>query len=419
MTNPKKAAARKRNPNGLGSLHQDENGRWHGFVSLGEDENGKRVRRHVSRSTRQETIDRMNELRAEAAGKHEAERAVAAGTVANWLDEWLNEHVASYAKPSTWTNYEGAIRRSIVPVIGSVQLARLTERQVEKVIELVATASGKQMVLKTLKTALAEAWRRRLINENVSLRVKIRRAPSVFSDEEDWDAEPEVQTRKRGAIPPDDLRAVLVEIRRDRLQARWMLGLLGCRRAEVLGLVWEDLDARGVLQLKRNRVRRTYRHGCLNPLLCGKTPGACPNRQPVGQVVKLKTSSSARDLPLGPGALKVLEKHRKTQREEREAFDLPAPKRDWMFTNEDGKPLSHDADYRLWKRLLERAGVDQSYKPHELRHTAASLMGAKDIDDATLMGLMGWSTIRMVNNYRHPFEASMRKALEEFEQDLL
>ena len=90
-----------------------------------------------------------------------------------------------------------------------------------------------------------------------------------------------------------------------------------------------------------------------------------------------------------------------------------------MFTTPDGRPLSHDADYYLWKRLLKRAGVDQSYKPHELRHTAASLLGAKDIDEATLMALMGWSTSRMIDNYRHPHGDAMRRALEDFEQDLL
>lgn len=416
-----KGQPRKRNANGLGSLHQSPDGSWHGFVSLGEGEDGKRIRKHIHRKTREETLEAMQALRRESSELQEAERSNAPGTVGDWMTYWLNDIVSTYGKPSTFANYEGAIRRSIVPLIGAVKLSLLTERHIEKLIDGVPTPSGKEMVLKTIKAALAEGWRRRVVKENVAERVKIRKPVAVFSEDEDWEDGPdEEKPAGRRAIPPDDLRAVLNEIRLDRLRARWILGLLGCRRAETLGLIWPDLTDTGMLELKRNRVRRTYRHGCANEVLCGRSPGLCPNRRPVGQVVGLKTTSSARELPLGPGALAILRTHREQQTKERESSPEPwTSKRDWMFTTSDGKPLSHDADYRLWKQLLKRAGVDQSYKPHELRHTAASLMGAKDIDDATLMALMGWSTSRMVNNYRHPFEASMRKALEDFEQDLL
>lgn len=415
---PKGRTSKKRNPNGLGSLFQDKDGTWHGLVSLGKDEAGKPVRRHIHRKTRQETIDAMNQLRVAPANEPGLLRPTQ-GTVGAWLDEWLNDIVATYGKPATWANYEGAVRRSIMPRIGGQQLARLSERDLQELIASVSSPSGQQMVLKTIRVALAEAWRRRLVDENVANRVKIRQKPAVFGADADWEAGAHLDGRAREAIAPEDLRTVLIEIRRDRLQARWMLGLLGCRRAEVLGLVWSDLTSRGVLQLRRNRVRVTYRHGCKDSASCGSTPGGCPDRRSVGEVVRLKTSSAARDLPLGPGAIAVLQAHRERQQEERQYQAFASSKADWMFTDRSGRPLSHGTDYYLWTKLLARARLTHLYKPHELRHTAASLLGARDIDDATLMALMGWSTTRMVGNYRHPFEASMRKALEEFEGDVL
>jgi len=384
---------------------------------------GKRVRQHLRGATREEVEEEVRG--AHGQGPRQSPARVyrsggASGTFGWWLHVWITEVVPGYAKPSTWANYEGAVRRSVMPALGPVFLARLQEEDIERLLDTIPTPSSRQLVLKTVKAALTEAKRRRLVRENVAERVKIRVAPAVFYEDEAWEGDHDTSRSRRRAIPPEDLAAVLAEMRHDRLHARWMLGLLGCRRAEVLGLVWQDLTHDGILQLRRNRVRPTYRHGCPSETPCGHSPGQCPDRLAIGQIVGVKTSSSARDLPLGPGALAVLRDHRQRQADERASSAVPwKGKREWMFTTPAGTPLSHDADYRLWKQLLKRAGVNQSYKPHELRHTAASLLGAKDIDDATLMALMGWSTSRMISNYRHPLTGSMRKALEDLEQDLL
>ena len=423
MTKARPTTGRQRRPKGTGSILQNADGSWQGFVSLGKDENGKRIRRSVQRKTREEVAAAM--IAMQAAHLDAPPPAThGPGTCADWFQYWLDEVVTGYAKPSTYANYEGVLRRTIIPGLGSINIGRLTERHIEGLLDTIPTRSGQELALKTLRASLEVARRRRVVKENVAELVKIRRHKPVSGHvDQEWDADlfdDLTESGRRQSIPTEHMRAILVEVHKDRLRARWMLGFLGARRAEVLGLVWPDLSADGVLTFRRNRVRASYRHGCPNEILCNRSPGRCPMRARVPEVVSLKTASSWRRLPLGPGMVKVLQEHRERQDQDREfSASASAPTHPWMFTTPEGVPLSHDADYRLWKQLLKRAGVPITYKPHELRHTAASLLGAKDVNEATLMGLMGWSTTRMVDNYRHPELGLLKKALEELEKDYL
>lgn len=166
---------RTRAPRGQAEPKQSADGIWHLYPSLGTDATGKRIRKHIRAATRQGALQTAAALKSAMADNRALEPHEVPGTVGDWLTHWLNAIVPSYAKPSTWTNYEGAIRRSIMPRLGAVRLDRLRKRDVEALIESVATPSGKQLVLKTIKAALAEAERERVVPENVAERVKIRK----------------------------------------------------------------------------------------------------------------------------------------------------------------------------------------------------------------------------------------------------
>ncbi len=51
---------------------------------------------------------------------------------------------------------------------------------------------------------------------------------------------------------------------------RWVVALaLGLRQGEALGLKWEHVDLnKGILRIRRNRLRPKYEHGCGNT--CGR-----------------------------------------------------------------------------------------------------------------------------------------------------
>ncbi len=379
------------------------------------------MRRSITRATRAELVAEMARIQAEH-NRH-GRRCYPEGSSGSWLVYWLREVVPTYAKPTTIANYEGALRRDILPVLGDLPLGHISQADVERMLALIESESVQAQALKTLRAGLEVAVRRRLVERNAAtLVVLARRAPVTAYVDDKWDArliEPPTKGERRTAIEAGDLAALLGQIDGDRLRARWLLGLLGARRAEVLGLVWEDLSPTGVLRFSRNRIRDTYSHGCGDELTCNRSPGLCPQRRCMPSVVGLKTASSSRELPLGPQMVEALEAHRCQQAEDRAASsDSWNAAHAWMFTTPNGRPLTHSADYRLWCRLVARAEVSRHYKPHELRHTAASLLGAMEVSEPTLMALMGWSTRRMVDNYRHPLGSALRQALRQMEADL-
>ncbi len=58
------ASASAKRATGESSIYQDEDGRWHGFVSMGKKENGRRDRRHVSGAKRADVVAKVRAIEA-------------------------------------------------------------------------------------------------------------------------------------------------------------------------------------------------------------------------------------------------------------------------------------------------------------------------------------------------------------------
>ena len=59
----RRTAATRKRATGESSIYRDEDGRWHGFVSMGK-ENGRRDRRHVSAAKRADVVAKVRALEA-------------------------------------------------------------------------------------------------------------------------------------------------------------------------------------------------------------------------------------------------------------------------------------------------------------------------------------------------------------------
>src|ERR1700710_1260810 len=108
---------------GESSIYKDDGGRWHGFVSMGKKENGRRDRRHVSAAKRAGVVAKVRALEtkrdagiAEAAGK--------APTVGEWLDHWLDNIAARKVRARTLESYRSTVRLHLRPAVGHHRLPR-------------------------------------------------------------------------------------------------------------------------------------------------------------------------------------------------------------------------------------------------------------------------------------------------------
>jgi hypothetical protein len=75
--------------NGRSSIYRDASGTWHGWVSMGRDENGRAVRRHVRGRTKADVTGRVTDLEAQRRGTAQLAATNGRQSLGQWLQEWL------------------------------------------------------------------------------------------------------------------------------------------------------------------------------------------------------------------------------------------------------------------------------------------------------------------------------------------
>jgi integrase len=184
--------------------------------------------------------------------------------------------------------------------------------------------------------------------------------------------------------------------------ARWAIALaLGLRQGEALGLKWSDVDLEaGSLVVRRSRQRPRWRHGCNGT--CGrKMAGHCPNRIALrSETAETKSRAGRRVVGLPDELVKLLDRHRQVQEDERRMAGSLWQDGGWVFATPTGQALKPRSDYTEWKRLLRAARLRDG-RLHDARHTAATVLLIVGVPDRAVMGIMGWSDSGMARRHQH------------------
>jgi integrase len=87
---------------------------------------------------------------------------------------------------------------------------------------------------------------------------------------------------------------------------------------------------------------------------------------------------------------------------------LPNENCPFVFPNKDGgRRVSFG---KIWGRIRKKAGIDKSFRFHDLRHTFAShLASSGEVDLFTLQKLLNHQTPSMTQRYAHLLDAALRK----------
>ena len=370
---------------GESSIHQAEDGRWHGYVSMGNGHDGGRDRRHVSGKRR---TDVVRKVRALEEARH-ASTALAAGkapTVAEWLDQWITTIANRRLKPRTVESYQSQITNHLVPLLGHHRLDRLQPEHLERAwADLEAQGLSAATALlnhRVLSRALKVAMQRGRVARNVAQLVD---PPSVVR--------PEIVP-----LTAPEAKAVLQAAVGHRNAARWTVALaLGLRQGEALGLRWSDVDLDAGILTVRHALQRQAGKGLV--------------------LVSPKSGAGRRRLVLPEPLRLALLAHREEQLGEQEYAEGIWQDLGFVFSQADGRPIGAPSDWAAWKALLARAGVRDA-RLHDARHTAATLLLQQGVPARVAMQLLGHSQISMTMHYTHVVDElahaaaqSMAKAL--------
>jgi integrase len=385
--------SRTRSANGRSSIYRDAAGTWHGWVTMGRDETGRPVRKHVRDRTRAAVTERVADLENQRARSAGLAAANGRQTLGDWLEEWL-VLIKRSRKPRTFTTYDSLIRAHCQH-LRDRKLCDVTVRQIDDLLDHVATTVSPTTagnLHRTLRAAFSIAVRRGLITANPCRYATVPRVSHT-----------EVQP-----FTVQEVHRLLAVAVGERNAARWAVALaLGLRQGEALALQWGDIDlGSGSLAVRRQLQRHSWEHGC-NDAEPQHTPAKCPRRHSGGlRFDDTKTGAGRRVLAIPPQMLPQLLDHRRAQAAERLKAGSAWQDLDLVFPRPDGSPADPRNDHRAWKTLLARADIRDA-RLHDARHTAATLLLAQGVDGRVVMSLMGWSQAVLLTRYQHVID-SMR-----------
>ncbi len=200
----------------------------------------------------------------------------------------------------------------------------------------------------------------------------------------------DAEVRKVDYLNPEDLTAMLAAAERVTPKESpifLVMATAGVRLGEAVGLQVGDLDGPG----QRIHIRRTVRRGYISSPKTGK-----------GRVVDLPASTVA-----------VLETLRQTRQAEAAYLGTEAR---WLFPGQvEGMPLTPEQVQLAFRKALRAAGI-RKVRPHDLRHTYATLAIQAGVPLLTVSRQLGHASISTTADIdAHAVPGSNRAAAEALE----
>lgn len=369
--------------NGEGTIKRKKrkDGRWEGQYTVTMPD-GTLKRKSVYARTKKEVAKKLREAIAESEGG----LVFDAGnlTVAEYLERWLEGSVRGSVWHTTYRDYKGHVKNHIAPEIGRLKLSKLTATHVQalyrKKLDSGLAPRTVQYIHATLHKALDQAVKWRLVPYNVS----------------DAATKPRQQRSERDALT---LRQVFdfLDVARengDRFEALYAVAVFtGMRPGEMLALRWSDLVLDGPEPVAR--VRRSL----------SKDDEGRP-------VFKSTKTEKGRSVALLPEVVEALRAHRRRQAEERLRYSGLWRDQDLVFPSETGGPMNWDnLVHRNLKPIMRKAGLPESTRPYDLRHTFATLMLEQGENPKVVQDALGHSRItHTMDTYSHVSPNIQREA---------
>jgi len=371
---------------GEGSIYKDKDGRWRGSVHLGY-RGGKRARRVVSGKTRAAVSEKLKELlRSQQLGLPiQPERQ----TVGAYLQSWLEQSIKNRVRPKSFVFYEGIIRLHLVPEIGRVRLQKLTPQHVQRLLNSKLESGLSPRMVRHIRTTLISA---------LQMAEKFGAVPRNVAKLVD---PPRVPKREVQPFTVEEARCFLAAVACDRLGALFVVALsLGLRLGEVLGLCEDDIDL--------DACRLTVRHSLERV-----------TDQPF-RLVETKSENGRRVLGLPAVTVAGLRRHQAQREQERDLAGSKWKGNPWglVFTSNVGTPLFHRNVHRRFCQLLDVAGL-RRIRPHDLRHSAASLLIAQGVHPKAIQELLGHSSVAFtLQVYGHLFDEAKQETADKMDSVL-
>ncbi|MGB8345096.1 MAG: tyrosine-type recombinase/integrase [Ktedonobacteraceae bacterium] len=363
---------------GEGSIYQRKDGRWAASISV---EGGKR--KTFYGATRKEVQEKLR-----IALNEQKQGILATGpqqTVKQYLEQWFEDVHKPTLRITSYARYGTLLRKHILPVIGHIQLQKLTAQQVQalytrKVKEGMAPKTI-QNIHGLLHKALDNALKWGLVPRNVC----------------DAVSTPRLAHHEIHPLTKEQAQQLVEEIRGHQLEALIVVALVtGMRQGELFALRWQDIS----FDDKTLQVCRTVSH---------LTRFGYVENEP-------KTSRGRRMIVLPAFIIDLLKQHRERQAQARLKAGNKWIDKGLVFCNTHGDYLHPDYLMLRFHRLFDELGLPR-IRFHDLRHSAATILLSIGIHPKVVQELLGHSQIGMtLDIYSHVLPSLQKEAMGKLDE---
>ena len=362
-------------------------------VGVGYKPDGTQISRSMTWTPAQGMSERQieKELNRQAVIFEEECRSRSAGGMVKFeifAEEWFSEYAKSNLRNTTF-NFLYHQRLRVYRAIGDTSMEKITVRQLQEFINSLSKdganeVNGKPLSPKTVRHVLslvsdifAYAVRMGIVRENPCVRVVL----------------PKLVRKEKKIYTVEETVRLMELLRKEPVKYRAFFFLLiysGCRRGEMLGLEWRDVDFANCLI----SIRRT---SCYTPDRGTYTDTT-------------KTEQSKRTLKLPQEVMDILCELREFQLRQADIFGDKWVESGRLFTKETGEPQHPNTSYHWLEKFCARNGLP-FYGLHSFRHLFASLLVSNGVDIVTVSGVLGHSAVSTTSNiYCHMLEDARVRA---------
>lgn len=293
-------------------------------------------------------------------------------------------------KRSTLEDYRQMTRR-IYPEIGHLKLSELKPKDLNLMYEKFQQDGMNQRTGDKLSPTTINRYHRFIsivLAQAVREQIILTNAASL--------AEPPRKSKVTpNCVTPEEYPAILAALETEPEKWRMAITLLiatGCRRGELFGLRWQDIDLDRQIIHICNEVLYSPRRG-----LYETTP---------------KTQTSDRYLDIDAALAAGLRTYKAHQAAEILEYGAAYQRRDFVFAQPDGSPMHPDSLNTWLSRFCKRHGL-RHLNPHSFRHGNVTFLISEGIDVVTASHRAGHSRPSTTANiYAHPLEKRNRECAE-------
>lgn len=385
---------KQKNPNGLGSLtYRLVNGKkyWTGRVTLGQDLDGKLVRKSFSSYKKSAVIEEMQ--------KALAQTNIAGFTTSGdrrlgeFMCYWLYNVKTKEIKSTTVVRYESTIKWHIMPYpFSKIKVKDITILNLQNFINLLA--DDENTSINTVKNTLI------LIKNFLDYTIVLGIFPNNPADYVKVPKKEKVEnTGKYRIFSADEQKLIInnLDLEDPVEQMLYIDFFTGLRRNEIRGLRWKNYSD-GTLTIAQQLVR-SYNFE--------KDGSRTINKN---STQNLKTESSFRTIVLPKMADNLLQKMKINSYEKHLRLGTPFTDDAFIFSDEYLKPIEEKRANRRIQAICRKIGIEP--RPlHSIRHSYATRLFEADVDIKTVQKLMGHFDYRTtLNIYVHVMDEEKEKA---------